>query len=106
MVAEQYLVLNPDDAIAMSRGANGLIYSGNIDKGIEWAERAYAINPSACGYNTACSLVLAGKTERALKLLEEHARKSNVHIDWLEQDSDWDTVRDHPRFKAVLESLS
>ena len=106
MVAEQYLVLNPDDAIAMSRGANGLIYSGNIDKGIEWAERAYTINPSACGYNTACSLILAGKTERALKLLEEHARKSNVHIDWLEQDSDWDTVRDHPRFKAVLESLS
>ena len=105
-VAKQYLALNPDDAMALSRGANDLIYTGDIDKGLEWAERAYAINKNICGYNVACALFLAGKTERALDILEECLRKKTIHRDWLEQDTDWDSARDHPRFKAVLESLS
>ena len=47
--------------------------------------------------------MIAGKTERALDLLEEHAKTGGVHVDWLEADSDWDAVRDHPRYKAILE---
>lgn len=105
-VTEQYLALNPDDALALSRGAVELIYVGDIDKGLEWAERAYAINIDLCGYNVACAFVLAGKTERALDILEESRRSHIMHKDWLEPDSDWDSVRDHPRFKAVLKSLS
>lgn len=105
-VARQYLALNPDDAMALSRGANDLIYTGDIDKGLEWAERAYAINKHICGYNVACALFLAGKTERALDILEECLRAKTIHRDWLEQDTDWDSARDHPRFKAVLENLS
>ena len=105
-VAKQYLALNPDDAMALSRGANDLIYTGDIDKGLEWAERAYAINKNICGYNVACALFLAGKTERSLDILEECLRTKTIHRDWLEQDTDWDSARDHPRFKAVLESLS
>ena len=50
--------------------------------------------------------MLAGKAERALDILEECRRSHIMHKDWLEHDSDWDTVRDHPRFKAVLKSLS
>ena len=104
-VAEQYINLNPDDAMAMSRGANDLIHTGDIEKGLEWAMRAYAINPTACRYNVACSFILAGKNERALDLLEECARTKAVHLDWLEKDSDWDSVRDDPRFGKILESL-
>ncbi|TDJ11424.1 MAG: hypothetical protein E2O64_03495 [Gammaproteobacteria bacterium] len=105
-VTKQYLALNPDDALALSRAAVELISTGDIDKGLEWAERAYAINIDLCGYNVACAFVLAGKTERALDILEECRRSHIMHKDWLEHDSDWDTVRDHPRFKAVLKSLS
>ena len=64
-VTEQYLALNPDDALALSRAAVELISTGDIDKGLEWAERAYTINIDLCGYNVACAFVLAGKTERA-----------------------------------------
>lgn len=102
-VAERYLALNPDDALALSRAANELINLGEIEKGLEWAERAYSISPEKCRYNVACAFIVSGKTERALKLLEEHAKAGAVQVDWLEQDRDWDAVRDHPRFKAIVE---
>jgi len=102
-VAERYLVLNPDDALAISRAANDLVSIGETKKGLEYAERAYALNPNNCRYNVACANMIAGNTERALELLEEHAKSGAVHADWAEQDSDWDTVRDSPRFKAILE---
>ena len=102
-VAERYLLLNPDDALALSRVANDLVYVGDIEKGLRWAERAYSLSPNVCRYNVACTHILAGKTDRALDLLEQHAKAGAVQVDWLKQDSDWASVRDHPRFKAILE---
>jgi adenylate cyclase len=104
-ISSRYLELNPDDALAWSRTANDLITLGRTKEGIENAERAYAIAPNICRYNVSCALVLAGETERALDLLEEHTRASAVQADWLMNDGDWDSVRDHPRFKAIVESL-
>ena len=105
-VSERYLSLNPDDALAWSRAANDLVLAGEIDKGLEYADRALALQPSFCRYNVACAYELAGKTDRALELLEEHANSGAVLIDWLLQDSDWDGVRDDPRFQAIVEKLS
>jgi adenylate cyclase len=105
-VAERYLVLNPDDALAISRIANDLVAIGEGEKGLEYAERAYKINPHVCRYNVACANVLTGNTERALNLLEEHARAGAVHVDWLEKDSDWEAVRDLPRFRKIVEIAS
>jgi adenylate cyclase len=102
-VAERYLALNPDDALALSRGANELVSLGETKKGLDWAERAYRINPHVCRYNVACTFILAGEAECALDLLEEHAKTGALHADWVEQDSDWEAVRDHPRFKAIVE---
>ena len=102
-VAERYLLLNPDDALALSRVANDLVYLGDTEKGLRWAERAYSISPNVCRYNVACAFMVAGNTERALDLLEEHAKNGGVHVDWLKADSDWDAVRDLPRYKAILE---
>jgi adenylate cyclase len=102
-VAEKYLSLNPDDALARSRVANDLIALGETEKGLEYAERAYAIGPNYCRYNVACANMVAGHTERALDLLEEHARLGGVHADWAENDVDWEPVRDWPRFRAILE---
>jgi len=68
------------------------------------AERAYAINPLVCGYNVACVFNLVGDSERALDLLEELAKSGALQIDWIKQDSDWDTVRDHPRYSSIVES--
>jgi len=102
-VSEKYLELNPDDALASSRFANELINLGEFEKGVEIAARAYSIAPHLCRYNVACVYVLAGKTDLSLDLLEEHAKAGAVNLDWLDMDSDWDKLRDHPRFKAIRE---
>ncbi|HKJ17189.1 MAG TPA: tetratricopeptide repeat protein [Xanthomonadales bacterium] len=104
-ISERYLSLNPDDAVALSRTANDYVYLGEIEKGLELAERAYNINPKYCGYNVACAFMLAGRTEAALDYLDEHSRLRSLDSAWIEHDSDWDEVRDHPRFKALLERL-
>ena len=74
---------------------------GDPEKGLEYADRAYQLKPEFCRYNVACAYVLAGKTDRALELLEQHARKGAVQKDWLARDSDWEPVRDDPRFNAA-----
>lgn len=102
-VSDRYLALNPDDVLAISRSANDLIIVGEIEKGVERAARAYSMAPHICRYNVSCTYVLAGKTDLALDLLEEHARAGAVHLDWLDKDSDWDEVRDNPRFQAIRE---
>lgn len=104
-VIERHLQLHPDDALALSRGANTLIEVGETGKGLEWAEQAYALNPRVCGYNVACAYVMAGEYDRALDVLDEHIRTSGVHRHWLENDSDWNSLRDHPRFQAILARL-
>ena len=103
-IAEQYLALNPDDALAWSRGATGLLAIGDVDQGLEWAERAFALNSNVCAYNVAIVFLLAGQIERSLDILEKFCRF--IDKDWLKHDVDWNTARDHPRFKAVLASLS
>jgi len=100
-VGERHLSLNRDDALTWSRVANDLILSGQPDRGVEYAERAYSISPESCRYNVACAFARAGKLDRALDLLEIHARKGAVPLDWLEHDNDWDKVRETPRFDEI-----
>ena len=100
-IGERHLSLNPDDALTWSRVAGDLVTSGQPEKAVEYAERAYAISPEVCRYNVACALAMAGQTDRALDLLEIHARKAAVQLDWLEHDSDWDGVHDDPRFEEI-----
>lgn len=102
-IAERYLELNPDDALAWSRAANDLINEGQIEKGLQWAERAYASKPAVCRYNVACANMIAGNRERAFELLEIHARAGAVDVDWIRSDSDWDEVRDDAEFQAIVE---
>ncbi len=102
-VTKKYLALNPDDALAWSRGALELIIAGNADQGLEWAERATGLNLEVCAYNVAIVFLLAGKIERSMDILEKFCRF--IDKDWLENDPDWNSARDHPRFKAVLESM-
>jgi adenylate cyclase len=54
----------------------------------------------------ACAYLRAGKVDEALDLLQEHAEVCALQKDWLANDTDWDTVRDHPRFKAIEEMLA
>ena len=104
-VADRYLALNPDDALALSRSAHDLINIGEVERGLQRAAQAYRINPKSCGYNIACAFAVTGDVERALDILEEHLEHSGVQSSWIEHDSDWDAAREHPRFQALMVRL-
>ncbi|MDT8341661.1 MAG: hypothetical protein RQ751_09140 [Longimicrobiales bacterium] len=56
-------------------------------------------------YNAACLLALAGRADEALDRLEEAVGQGFGNRDWLERDPDLEAVRDHPRFRALMEGM-
>ena len=105
--AEQRLELSPEDTRALYMGANGLVALGETERGLRWARRAQrrAPNEPMLLYNLACIFGLAGESDEALDCLEQAADNGFAHLEWLQYDSNLDSVRDHPRFKAVARRI-
>ena len=106
-VADAHLELNPDDARAWYLSAVGLMRLGQRDQALERTRRALAIDPEdpAVLYNAACVYALAGSSQEALDHLDKAIQNGFGHRDWLENDSDWDSIRGEPRFQALLRKL-
>ncbi|UCF21016.1 MAG: protein kinase [Gemmatimonadota bacterium] len=103
-VVEKHLELNPDDSRAATMRAVSLCRLGQKEAGLEWAERAVAIDPDDAGvcYNVACLYALEGHSERAIDCLEDAIRAGFGSADWIAHDPDLDSLREHPRFRALL----
>jgi hypothetical protein len=88
--------------------ANGLVALGERERGLEWADRAMALDPEEpmLLYNIACIKALAGAGQEALDCLERSVKGGLTLRGWLEHDSNLDSIRDDPRFQAVLKSLA
>jgi adenylate cyclase len=113
-VAKQALVgllhqseLEPDNVRLLYMAAGLQQRLGRTDAGRELAEKALALRPNefAVLYNVACFYSLSGDCERALDLLEQAIRLGGGYADWMEHDSDLKAVREHPRFRQILNSL-
>jgi len=106
LVAER-IELHPDDARALYMGANGLVAMGEREKGLEWARRARDIEPDEpmLLYNLGCIYSLAGEGEEAIDCLERAVARGLTQKGWFEHDSNLDPLRDHPRFKALMDKL-
>ena len=89
-------------------GAVQLVKLGETEQAIAWATQALKIDSESSStlYNSACVFALAGKKEQAIDLLEEQHEKNVLPKDWLENDSDLDALRDHPRFKQLLAKIN
>ena len=102
---EQHLEMNPHDTRALYVCAQNLCCVGEFEKGHKLAERA--LDQGQDGpvvlYNVACFYAHAGDKEKALDLLERAVQKGWGDKAWLETDSDLDSLRELPRFKALLE---
>jgi non-specific serine/threonine protein kinase len=100
---EKHVELNPDDARAFTIGAVSLCRLGERQAGLDWAERAVAIDPNDPGiqYNVACLFALEGEHTRAIQCLEAAVKAGFAHKDWVEKDPDLDSLRNDPRFKAL-----
>ncbi|MEJ6846929.1 TPR end-of-group domain-containing protein [Sinorhizobium fredii] len=107
--AKTALERHPENASPAHRGALALAHMGEGERAKEWVTRALAIDPDdvVAQYNAACVYSLLGESERALDLLETVVpQSSSYHLQWFEQDSDLNAIRDHPRFRALLQTMA
>ncbi len=105
--AERMLMLNPNDGRALSLGSGSLFEDGQRERAVEWAKRSLELYPDDMGalINAACLYAKAGQKEEAMELLERALTRGWGKRDWIEHDSDYDSLRDHPRFKKLLAGL-
>ena len=104
--AERELTLHPDNPRPAYLGAGALVTLGQNDRAREWVSRAMAIDPddTLTQYIAACVYSLLGDIEPAFDLLERLLPQANHETKaWIKHDSDFDPLRDHPRYQKVLE---
>jgi serine/threonine protein kinase/Flp pilus assembly protein TadD len=102
--AEKHLEIHPEDARAVYFGANALTQLNDKDRALKWAERALQMEPDELQvlYNVACVYALLGYSEKALDCLEKSTTTGWGQREWMERDPDLASLREHPRFKALV----
>lgn len=106
-MAEQALNINPADTRALYLGANGWAALNEPEKAMQWLQRALALEPddAMLQYNAGCIYALLGMKEEALNCLEHAVEQGLSQKGWFENDSNLDSLRDEPRFKALHRRL-
>ena len=106
-IVESRIELNPDDARAYYFGATSLIELGQRERGLEWGRKALDIDPGdpLIAYNVACVFSTAGEHEEAVELLEKAVDNGFGYKEWIEHDSDFEPLRGHPRYQALLDRM-
>ncbi|HET9354830.1 MAG TPA: tetratricopeptide repeat protein [Sphingomicrobium sp.] len=106
--AEEALRLHPENSRPAQLGAPTLARIGEREKAIDWLERAMFIDPEdpIVSYNAACTYTQLGEIDKAFAALEKWAGNSGSEMEmWLETDSDFDKIRDDPRFQSLTARL-
>jgi adenylate cyclase len=107
-LAERELVFNPEDPRPAVAGALALLELGEKDRAKDWTTRAEAIDPEdpISLYNIACVCSHLGECDPAFDLLERVIRNGRQFWrDWIENDSDLDGLRSHPRYPQFLKAI-
>jgi adenylate cyclase len=105
--AEQMLALNPSNVRALALGSRALFEDGQVERAMEWSKRSIELYPEdlATLVVSACIHAKANRQDEALDLLERAFARGWGQRDWVERDPDYDTLRDHPRFRKLLAKL-
>jgi adenylate cyclase len=109
--AEKDVATHPDNASALLTGAIALVELGEVERALAWSARAeiFAGDDAATHYNLGCAYAKLGQPERALDCLQRQLSASPVFkawaLAWMKQDSELDSLREHPRFKALIEQI-
>jgi adenylate cyclase len=105
--AEKHLELNPDDSRVWYIGATALLELSQKEKSVEWARRAYSLDPGDpyITYGLACFYCRIGSLEEAINFFEKSVRAGFTHREWIVNDSDLDPIRKTPRFRALMRQL-
>lgn len=106
-LCEKILQLEPDHGGALGFIVSALVHLNESERAREWARRATLFDPDnlRMHYNVACSMAVLGDGETAIALLQDLLPK--VHggwVSWMRSDTDLDSIRDDPRFIALIEA--
>src|SRR6266566_5238203 len=107
-LAERELTLHPEDPRPAHLGIAALLKLGENDRAREWISRALAIDPDdpLTQYNLACGYATLGDIDAAFDLLERSLPRAGPEIRlWIKHDSDFDPLRNHPRYQKILELI-
>jgi TolB-like protein/tetratricopeptide (TPR) repeat protein len=104
---EQRLALNPDDSRAIYLGAGVLVRMGDQHKAMEWIKRLAATERDEPHllYGIACLYSMTGRIEESIYYLEKAFEAGFAHRLYLERDGDFDPLRSHPGYKALIKKL-
>ena len=104
--AEAAVRLHPENSKPSQLGAIALATLGERVRAKEWLARAMAIDPddNIARYNAASTYALLGELDEAIDLLEIWLQQvgSDAKL-WFGNDSDFDSIRTHPRYQRLLE---
>ena len=106
-VLNKHLEFNPDDARAIYLGAGALIKDNQPEMAIQWIEKAILINPNEISvlYNATCIYSQLGRIDEALDYFEKAIEAGFASRNWIDNDTDLDNIRNHPRFEASLKNM-
>lgn len=101
------LMLNPKDRRALSLGASSLFDAGEEEEALKWINYALELYPKdpSIPLNAVCLYAKSGDKEKALNILELAIEKGYGNKEWIEQDPDYDSLRNEPRFKGLIKKL-
>jgi adenylate cyclase len=103
---EAVLAQDRSNGTATGFGVNALAVLGEADRARDWIRRALLLDPDnqMMRYNFACTLSVHLKDiDGALDLLGPYlAQVTRSFLDWAKADPDMDSVRDEPRFQAMI----
>ena len=104
---EQQLALNPDDSRAIYLGAGVLIRMGDKKRAMEWVRRLAATERDEpyLLYGIACLYALTEKVEESIYYLKKAVEAGYAHRQYLEKDSDFDPIREHPAYRNIISDL-
>ena len=105
--AKKQLERNPIDRRALSLGAGSLFEIGEREEAFQWINKALNLYPDDVGvlFNASCLFAKDGNKGEALNVLEKVFGKGFGKKDWIENDPDYDSLRNEPRFQILLGKL-
>ena len=104
---DEHLELNPDDPRACILGAVANAIIGDKERAVQFAKQAMQVDPDdpMLLYNVACTYAQLDMSDEALSALEHAVEKGWGDKNWIEHDSDLDSLRDTTRYKAIVQAM-
>lgn len=102
--ARKHLELNPDNPRALYMGALALTGLGESERSRDWTRRALKMEPEdpSVLYNIACAFAKENQTGEAVEALTKAIDNGFGHWQWIEHDTDLDSLREDPGFIELL----